>query len=169
MALVDTEAEGGLGNWGGEAVWGRDTVASQPWGVCRVGSRVWMAEWTERRGDAVGPGMETRNRLVWTRCLGEAWGSLVWSQQPARVGTGHLEEAGRERWADCWAERQQRSPQRVGHQQKEQVGELRVLWGQAAWLGLGCRAAARKEPLTGWAVAVVAPRVHKEAAAAVSP
>lgn len=45
-----------------------------------------------------------------------------------------------------------------------------MLWGRAAWLEPGCRAAARKEPLMGRAVAAVGPRAHKEAAAAaVSP
>lgn len=170
VALVDREAEEGVGNWGEEAVWGRDTVAAQPRGVHRVGSQVWVVEWRERRGHAVGPGMETRSRLVQMRRLGEAWGSLVWSQQPARVGTWHPEEAGRERQAECRAERQQRFPWRVGHRQKERVGELRVLWGRAAWLEPGCRAAARKEPLMGQAAAAVGPRAHKEAAAAaVSP
>lgn len=64
VALVDREAEGGSENWGGEAAWGRDTVAAQPQGVRRVGRQVWVVEWRERRGHAVGPWMETRSRLV---------------------------------------------------------------------------------------------------------
>lgn len=112
----DREAAEGAGNSGEGAGSGRGTAVSLPREGSREDTRVWAVE--EERGESqetlqaeADPWTETRNSSAPEMSLPRwVWDSPARNRQPAPVGIRDLEEAYRERWAGCWAERKQRVP-----------------------------------------------------------